>query len=653
MSDGSVTIDTILNTDGAKKGLGSLQGILGKVGKGIGTVFKAGATAIAGVSTAISGAVGYGAKYNATIEQYATSFEVMTGSAEKATEVTEKLKKIGAETPFEMTDLADTTQLLMNYGFTADDAMSKMQMLGDISQGSADKMNRIAMAYGQMSSAGKVQLEDVKQMIEAGFNPLEEISRSTGESMESLYDRISKGTISVDEITASMERSTSAGGKYFQSMQKQSQTVSGQLSTLKDNTSQLLGSLSSNFSTALGGQILPMLNEMTGGLQEAFNTRGIEGFVSALGPALGNITTQIANQLPSIIQTGTSIITSLLTGIQQNLPQILLGASQILTSLIQGIITILPQLMPIALQILQTLITTILQNLPLILNAGIQLITQLTTGIAQMIPQLIPQMIDCLMTIINTLLDNIDLLIDAGIELIIGLAEGLINAIPVLVEKIPTIIQKLVQAIINNLPKIIEMGIRLLVELGAGLIAAIPQLIAMIPQIITAIINAFFETDWGEIGLQLLQGLLEGFSNAGNIIWNAIKKVGNSMIDGIKSFFGIHSPSKVFAALGKYLPQGFAVGINKESKSAIKSTQKLSDAILDNFNLNNMYSKMKSAVALQTSRIATSLSTTANVNRSLNANITVESSDIYIDSTKVGRAVTPVISKTLRGAGAY
>ena len=197
------------------------------------------------------------------------------------------------------------------------------------------------------------------------------------------------------------------------------------------------------------------------------------------------------------------------------------------------------------------------------------------------------------------------------------------------------------------------MGIRLLVELGAGLIAAIPQLIAMIPQIISAIINAFFETDWGAIGLQLLQGLLNGFSNAGNIIWNAIKKVGSSMIDGIKSFFGIHSPSKVFAALGKYLPQGFAVGINKESKSAIKSTQKLNNAILDNFNLNNMYSKMRNAVALQTSRLATSLSTTASVNKSLSASIAIEGSDIYMDSTKVGRAVTPVISRTLNLGGAY
>ena len=104
----------------------------------------------------------------------------------------DELKKVGAATPFELPELADTTQLLMNYGFTADEAMDKMMMLGDISQGSADKMSRIAMAYGQMSSAGKVSLEDVKQMIEAGFNPLQEISESTGESMDSLYDRISK-----------------------------------------------------------------------------------------------------------------------------------------------------------------------------------------------------------------------------------------------------------------------------------------------------------------------------------------------------------------------------------------------------------------------------------------------------------------------------
>ena len=132
----------------------------------------------AGLTLPIVGLIGVGVKYNATVEDLTTSFKVMTGSAEKAGDIVERLKDIGSKTPFEFTDLAETTKLLMNYGLTADDAISKMEMLGDISQGNADKMNRISMAYGQMSSAGKVNLQDVKQMIEAGFNPLKEISES-------------------------------------------------------------------------------------------------------------------------------------------------------------------------------------------------------------------------------------------------------------------------------------------------------------------------------------------------------------------------------------------------------------------------------------------------------------------------------------------
>lgn len=139
--------------DGNEKSLVSLK-----------NVAKIAGTYIAG--SLFKDALTQGVEFNAQIEQYTTSFEVMTGSAEKATEVVERLKKIGAETPFELPQLAEVTQLLMNYGFTADEAIDRMNMLGDISQGNADKMNRIAMAYGQMSSAGKVSLEDIKQMIE-------------------------------------------------------------------------------------------------------------------------------------------------------------------------------------------------------------------------------------------------------------------------------------------------------------------------------------------------------------------------------------------------------------------------------------------------------------------------------------------------------
>lgn len=232
-----------------------------KVGDGFTVLKGAAANLIAQGFTKLlqvgSQLLGGAAQYQSSLEQYTTSFEVMTGSAEKAASITKELGDIAANTPFELPTLADTTQLLMNYGFQADDAMAKMMMLGDISQGSADKMNRIAMAYGQMSSAGKVSLEDVKQMIEAGFNPLQEISQTTGESMASLYDRISKGTISVDEITESMKRSTSEGGKYFGSMDKQSQTLEGRLSTLKDTVNASLGQALLPILQTLADDVLP------------------------------------------------------------------------------------------------------------------------------------------------------------------------------------------------------------------------------------------------------------------------------------------------------------------------------------------------------------------------------------------------------------
>lgn len=253
-NDGEIIIELQLQQDDFEKRLNVIEHKTQSFGSSIKRTIAA-----LGLGKLAKDFASAGISFNASIEQYQTSFEVMTGSAEKATQITQQLKQIAANTPFELPQLADTTQLLMNYGFTADDAMEKMQMLGDISQGSADKMTRIATAYGQMSSAGKVSLEDVKQMIEAGFNPLQEISKSTGESMASLYDRISDGSLSVDEITASMERSTSAGGKYFQSMDKQSQTLNGKISTLKDTFNEFAGKAMQGLSDVLSNTVIPAL----------------------------------------------------------------------------------------------------------------------------------------------------------------------------------------------------------------------------------------------------------------------------------------------------------------------------------------------------------------------------------------------------------
>lgn len=268
-----------------------------------------------------------GIEYNSSMEQYQTSFEVMTGSAEKAKSVVEELQKTAAETPFEMPQLAETTQLLMNYGLTADDSISKMKMLGDIAQGDAEKLSRIAMAYGQMSSAGKVSLEDIKQMIEAGFNPLQEISETTGESMASLYDRISKGTIAVDEITDSMIRSTSEGGKYFGSMSAQSQTLEGRMSTLGDAFGSFMGERVEPLSNFLRDDLLPGLTYVLENFEK------YEPVLVALGIAVGTLTlAYVANTLGITTLTGATGIWAGVSSIATTATTALSGAMAFLTT---------------------------------------------------------------------------------------------------------------------------------------------------------------------------------------------------------------------------------------------------------------------------------------------------------------------------------
>ena len=241
---GKESNDSAKQVDNLSKKMGDADGASKKLGDGFtvlkGTMANLASQAISKIVDGFKQLVGGAVDYQKSMEYYTTSFTVMTGSADKAGETVKKLADIGATTPFDMPQLADATSLLMNFGFSADDAVDSMMMLGDISQGNADKLNSIARAYGKMNSAQKVTLEDINMMIDAGFNPLQEISEKTGESMKSLYDRISKGKMSVDEITESMKRSTSEGGKYFQSMDAQSQTLDGRLSTLSDTVLSLI-----------------------------------------------------------------------------------------------------------------------------------------------------------------------------------------------------------------------------------------------------------------------------------------------------------------------------------------------------------------------------------------------------------------------------
>lgn len=316
-----------------------------------------------GVLSAAWTAVGLtSVKYNAEIEQLQTSFKVMTGSADKAANVMERLRKLGATTPFATKDLAAATQLLMQYGFNADDAINSMTMLGDISQGNSEKMMSIATAYGQMTSAGKVNLQDIKQMINAGFNPLQEITEKTGESMESLYDRISKGTMAVSEITDAMRSATSEGGKFFGSMEAQSQTVSGLLSTLKDELQTLGGDIFEPVSEALRSKVLPEAIRIVQEMQNAYGKGGFDGLIDSLTAespklldgataAIEKVAVKLKAKLPGIIKKLISALPSILAASADSIiPTLVDTIFDVVSVAVEELVGKLPELVPILLR---------------------------------------------------------------------------------------------------------------------------------------------------------------------------------------------------------------------------------------------------------------------------------------------------------------
>lgn len=353
-----------------------------------------------------------------------------------------------------------------------------------------------------------------------------------------------------------------------------------------------------------------------------------DNLVAGLGDDNANLDLLVSNFLESIttvMDNAMPIIETIIGSMIQALPQIFEMGGQLLTNLIQGISSNIPMLSSVIITILTGLVNTIITNLPLILQAGITLIVELAKGIAQALPTLVPTIVSVILEMVTILTnpDNLMAIIEAALILISSLAEGIINAIPVLVEQLPEIIDNIVKFFTENLDQIIDMGIemiinltmalvdsipvilenlpkiivaivngllkilpklataglQMMIKLGAALIENVPKIVAKIPQIITSIVNGFLDLSKKalDIGKNFVTGLWNGISNAKDWILGKIKGFKDSVISGIKSFFGIHSPSTLFRdEIGKNLALGLGIGFTDEMKQV---TSDMQDAI--------------------------------------------------------------------------
>ena len=300
-ADFSITGEVKLNSDPAEKATSKWTVAAGQL---IADFAKKAASSLQSV-------VKSGLDYNRSMESYLTNFKVMLGDEQLAAEKLEEIRRMAASTPFSLSDLTEGTQTLLQFGIAADDTTGVLKRLGDISLGNADKLQTLVRAYGKMSSAQKVTLENVNMMIDAGFNPLNQICDATGESMSALYKRISDGKVSFNELEAAVAAATSEGGQFYNGMLEASQTFNGRLSTLKDNVAALTGELTSGLFSALG-DIIVKANELVVSITED------DAKMAALKETIGVLTAAVVSVTAAVLSykatvAATTTITALCT----------------------------------------------------------------------------------------------------------------------------------------------------------------------------------------------------------------------------------------------------------------------------------------------------------------------------------------------------
>lgn len=205
--------------DKAKSSLSGLKKWIGGLALGAGLVSLA--------KTGIEAAM--------TMEGLTAQFTVMTGSAEKAKDVISEIADFAAKTPFDKLGLSNAAKTLMAFGMEADKVVPTLKMLGDVAGSDQNRLNSLALVFGQIQSAGKLTGGDLLQLINQGFNPLNTLAKISGKSMAELRDAMSEGRISADMVTLAFQAATSEGGLFFGNLEAQSQTLQGRISTIKDN----------------------------------------------------------------------------------------------------------------------------------------------------------------------------------------------------------------------------------------------------------------------------------------------------------------------------------------------------------------------------------------------------------------------------------
>lgn len=258
------------------------------------------------------------------------------------------------------------------------------------------------------------------------------------------------------------------------------------------------------------------------------------------------------------------IIEKLVAEIENNLPMILQAAMDIMLSLMEGIVKNADLLIDAALMILDSLINFVIDNLELIIDMALTIVLTLIDGLLKNLDKLVDASLRLVTALIEGLTNNMPLVIDAGIRAVLALIDGILKALPQVLSAAVTLVAKLVQGIVNAFPQLIGLGLQTIGKLIGGLLQALPQLLSAAGTLVSTLLKAFGEgfKATNDIGKNIVEGIWEGITGAGNWLMGKVKGFADGVVKGIKGFFGIKSPStRMKKEVGPELSAGIGEGI--------------------------------------------------------------------------------------------
>lgn len=576
-----ISLDTSEYDSGVKDVSKSGGSLASKLKSGLASAGKVAAKGIAAIGTAASGAVVGLLALESSTEEYRvamgklnTAFEAAGYGAETAQQAYNAFYGILGDTD----TATEASQLLAKLADSAEDVSTWTDIAAGVAGTFGDSLpiEGLIEASNETAKVGQVTGVLADALNWAGISEDDFNARLSACSSESERNQLIMDTLSgtYDEASEAFYRNNEA---LVESRNNQAQ-LDATLATLGQTVSNVKNRLLSEFLPAISNVATAFSGMLSGtaGADQQFST-AVQGLVNIA-----------VSKLPEFLNMGVQILSSLASGIVQSIPTLVAAVPQIVAEIGAALTELLPQVLDMGVQLLDQFtsgietglpdmvsripeiitqfLSYITEQLPTVLDKGAELLNNLVNGILGAIPEMTAALPEIITAFVQFITDNLPTIIESGINILLNLVSGIIGAIPDLVASIPQIISAITTGIARALPKIIQSGVSLLQKFIEGILSNIPALVAALPQIISAIVEGIGALIGGivDVGKSIVEGIWKGIQEMAGWIYDKVTGFFSGIVDGVKDFLGIHSPSTVFADMGKNMALGLGQGWDNE-----------------------------------------------------------------------------------------